>query len=97
MRDLAIHHALPFDTIDDSDARLALPSELQPINEKLMAYALGRSSTYGLNATEKALLYQRYIHLSAHWNPITHPSAERDTLFTNRPGDNDLRTEHPNE
>ncbi|MDD1969146.1 DUF2235 domain-containing protein, partial [Pseudomonas putida] len=97
MRELAVQHSVPFLEVPDEDKRLALPSELRPIHEKLMAYALGESGSYGLSPTEEALLYQRYIHLSAHWNPITHPSAERDTLFTNRPGENYLRTVHPDE
>ncbi|MEX6675734.1 DUF2235 domain-containing protein [Pseudomonas sp. W2Oct36] len=97
MRELAVQHSVPFREVPDEDKRLALPSELQPIHEKLKAYALGKSSSYGLSPTEEALLYQRYIHLSAHWNPVTNPSAERDTLFTNRPGENYLRTVHLNE
>ncbi len=97
MREVAVQHGVPFREVPNEDKRLALPSELLPIHEKLMAYALGKSGSYGLSPAEETLLYQRYIHLSAHWNPVTHPSAERDTLFTNRPGENYLRTVHPNE
>ncbi|HEY0286815.1 MAG TPA: DUF2235 domain-containing protein, partial [Pseudomonas sp.] len=97
MRELAVQHGVPFQEIPNDDKRLALPEDLLPIAEKLMAYAMGKSSTYGLSPTEEALLYQCYVHLSSHWNPATHSTAERDTVFINRPGDNDLRTEHPNE
>jgi type VI secretion system secreted protein VgrG len=97
MRELGVQHGVPFEPIDERDTRLALPAELEPIAQKLMAYAQGKTSTYGLNEAEEHLLYKRYVHLSSHWNPVTHRNAERDILFINRPGDNDLRTEHPNE
>jgi len=97
MRELAVQHGVPFDAIDESDTRLALPAELEPIAQKLMAYAQGKTSTYGLSEAEERLLYKRYVHLSSHWNPVTHRNAQWDLVFINRPGDNDLRTEHPNE
>jgi type VI secretion system secreted protein VgrG len=97
MRELALQHGVPFEPIPETNKRLALPDELVPIAQKLLAYAQGRTSTYGLNEAEEHLLYKRYVHLSSHWNPVTHRNAERDILFINRPGDNDLRTEHPNE
>jgi type VI secretion system secreted protein VgrG len=43
------------------------------------------------------LLYRRYVHLSSHWNPATNMNANADVAFINRPADNGLRTEHPNE
>lgn len=97
MRELAVQHGVPFQSIPASNKRLALPDELVPIAQKLMAYAQGKTTSYGLSEAEERLLYKRYVHLSSHWNPVTHRNAERDVLFINRPGDKDLRTEHPNE
>jgi type VI secretion system secreted protein VgrG len=97
MRELAVRHGVPFQAIPARNKRLALPEALIPINEKLMAYALGTNSTYGLTPLEEALLYQRYVHLSSHWNPVTNGTAERDLVFINRPAYNDRRTVHPNE
>ncbi|MDC6382988.1 DUF2345 domain-containing protein, partial [Pseudomonas graminis] len=97
MRELAVQNGVPFGPIDENNSRLALPFELQPINDKLMAYALGKTSTYGLSAAEESLLYRRYVHLSSHWNPATNMNANADVAFINRPSDNGLRTEHPNE
>jgi hypothetical protein len=74
-----------------------LPDGLPPLADELTAYALGKSKTYVLSPAEETLLYQRYVQLSYHWDPVTHPSAERDTPFTKRPGENYLRTVHPNE
>ena len=42
-------------------------SGLQPIGEKLMAYAL--ASPYRLTTEDERHLWSRYIHLSAHWTP----------------------------
>ncbi|WP_238591848.1 phospholipase effector Tle1 domain-containing protein [Pseudomonas abietaniphila] len=97
MRELAVQHGVPFQEIPAKNKRLALPQALVPINEKLLAYALGKTTTYGLTTAEEQLLYQRYVHLSSHWTPVTHDMAQRDFVFINRPGDNGRRTVHPNE
>jgi len=97
MRELAVQNGVPFQPIPANNKRLALPDELVPIAQKLLAYAQGKTTSYGLSETEERLLYKRYVHLSSHWNPVTHRNAQRDLVFINRPGENDVRTEHPNE
>jgi type VI secretion system secreted protein VgrG len=97
MRKLAVQNGVPFQEIPANNKRLALPAELLSIAEKLTAYAIGETDTYGLNPAEESLLYRQYVHLSSHWNPATNMNANADVAFINRPGDNDLRTEHPNE
>jgi hypothetical protein len=74
-----------------------LPDGLLRVAGELTAYGLGKSNTYVLNPAEETLLYQRYVQLSYHWNPANDWNSKLDTVFINRPGDNGLRTEHPNE
>jgi type VI secretion system secreted protein VgrG len=98
MRELAVRGGVPLRPISDKDPQLALPGELQPIAEKLMAYALGESASTGLTEAEKALLYRRYIHLSAHWNAAKNwNSSALDIVFINHPTDDYKRVVHPNE
>ena len=98
MRELGARHQVPFDVIEESDRRFALPAELIQVAEKLKAYAIGESSTMGLTQAEESLLYRRYIHLSAHWNALNNwKNSEWDIVFINRPGDNHQRIVHANE
>ena len=97
MRELAVQNGVPFDPIDDSNPRLALPEPLIPVSEKLINYALGKTSAYGLTANEEALIYRRYVHISSHWNPVNDWYSGVEPVFINRPGDSDLRTVHPND
>ena len=73
MHALASDEGVPFLPIRDS-AQTSLPPELRPIAAKLISYAKGEGSA--LSDTEQTLLYQRYIHRSAHWN-----NARRDSLM----------------
>ncbi|MBB3241121.1 type VI secretion system secreted protein VgrG [Pseudomonas sp. Tn43] len=98
MRELAVRHDVPFDIIDTNDPKLALPSELEPIHKKLLAYALGETTVEGLTLEERALLRRRYIHLSANWNAAKGlNSSDMNIVFINRPAKNNQRTVHPNE
>jgi type VI secretion system secreted protein VgrG len=97
MRELAVQNGVPFDPIDDSNPRLALPEPLIPVSEKLINYASGKTNSYGLTASEEALIYRRYVHISSHWNPVNDWISGIETVFINRPGDSDLRTVHPND
>lgn len=97
MRELGVQNGVPFNPIDDSNPRLALPEPLIPVSKKLINYALGDTPTYGLTASEEALIYRRYVHISAHWNPVNDWFSGMETVFINRPGDSDLRTVHPND
>ncbi len=90
MREVAVKAHVPFKSIP-LDRRLAIPAELESISQKLQAFALAESLSSGLSEAEEALLYRRYIHLSAHWN------ASLSLVFANRPTDSGVRVEYPNE
>jgi type VI secretion system secreted protein VgrG len=97
MRELAARNDVPFHAIKDKDPKLSLPAELQPIAQKLMAYALGETRHLGLSLDEDELLVRRYIHQSAHWNAVHDYNESRlDIVFINRPAENHVRLVHPN-
>ncbi|UVE17932.1 DUF2235 domain-containing protein [Pseudomonas sp. LS44] len=88
MRELAVGHGVPFDSIDETDNRTAIPKDLQAIAEKLMGIAAGRSGE--LSPTEQCYLRERYIHLSAHWTPtygllINKPAPNIRLTYNNKP------------
>lgn len=94
MHQLAARAGVAFAPDDD---RMALPVELHPIAAKLRAYALGEPFER-LNAQEHSLLQRHYIHFSANWNALNGwKTSDLDTLFINRPGEDNQRTLHPNE
>ncbi|MHC8364290.1 type VI secretion system tip protein TssI/VgrG [Pseudomonas sp. ZT5P21] len=98
MRELGARHDVPFQFIDEEDQKYALPTELKPIAEKLMAYALGDTRRTGLSVFEEELLYQRYIHLSAKWNAAKGwNSSDLNIVFIDRPAENYKRVVHPHE
>jgi type VI secretion system secreted protein VgrG len=98
MRELAVENGVPFRQIPEKDPRLALPAELLPISEKLMAYAQGKSKTTGLTSKEEELLFQRYVHLSDNWNAAKNRNnSDLNIVFINRPDINSVRMVHPNE
>ena len=98
MRELAVENGVPFRQIPEKDPRLALPAELAPISEKLMAYAQGKSKTTGLTSQEEELLFQRYVHISDNWNAAKNRNnSDLNIVFINRPDENSVRTVHPNE
>ena len=90
MREVAAREGAPFNVIDPSDNRMALPPMLEAIAAKVLAAVL-TGAAVGLTESEEALLFRRYIHLSAHWN------ASLGIVFANRPTDSGIRAEYPNE
>jgi type VI secretion system secreted protein VgrG len=97
MRELAARHDVPFQFIEEEDHKFAIPAELKPIAQKLMAYALGETFSVGLSMSEEALLYERYIHLSANWNAAKGwNNSDLDIVFIDRPAENYQRVVHPN-
>lgn len=98
MRELAVEHGVPFGEVDETEPRLALPAELIPIYEKLMPYALGKSTTLRLSAQEEQLLFQSYVHISDNWNAAKNRNnSDLNVVFINRPDNNYMRTVHPND
>ncbi|UVL01443.1 type VI secretion system tip protein TssI/VgrG [Pseudomonas sp. B21-048] len=95
MRELGAAHDVPFKVIDEEDQTYALPTELKPIAEKLMAYALGETRRTNLSLDEEELLYRRYIHLSANWNAAKGwNNSDLNIVFINRPAENYKRAVH---
>lgn len=87
MRELATQHDVPLMSVPDTP-QFALPPELIPLAEKLMAYAQGKQNQ--LNETDERLLWSRYIHLSAHWTPsggllINKPAPNLRLVYNNKP------------
>ncbi|WP_434457695.1 DUF2235 domain-containing protein [Stutzerimonas urumqiensis] len=86
MQALAVEAGVPLNPIQEKDPALALPEELVPISDKLMAWAKAGSGS--LTAQEERLLRQRYIHLSANWNVAAGSSGGKaDVIFINAPAD----------
>lgn len=77
---------------------MTLPDELLTIAAKLQGYALGATAEPALTESEKALLYRRYIHLSAHWNTsVGKTNNGLPIIFVNRPAQDNTRRIHPND
>lgn len=93
MRELGVRHGVPFIPLK---ANMQLPEELRAIAEKLKAYALGERRSPKLDKLENERLYQRYIHRSGHWNPLTDLTVSPDLVFPHRPVVG-ARVVHPNE
>jgi len=88
MRELAVQYAVPFSVIDENDEAAKLPPELQSVAEKILVFAL--KSGCSLLPAENRLLWDRYIHLSAHWTPssgllLSKPAPNRRLIFNNKP------------
>lgn len=88
MHEMACAEGVPFMAIRDC-AQINLPPELHTIAAKLISHARGEGA--GLSDGERSLLYQRYIHRSAHWNNARR-DALMDGLFLHAPATNGRRT-----
>ncbi|MBA1187535.1 DUF2235 domain-containing protein [Pseudomonas entomophila] len=83
---LARRAGVPLASIDEQDGRLAIPDELRPIADTLEAMALGEREAPGLTPEQRRVLTSRYIHTSAHWNPIKGlRNSALDALYIDRP------------
>lgn len=83
MRLLAVEGGVPFAVVEGE-----LPRELQMISGKLQDFALGRVADPGLTDEEQELLHGRYIHTSAHWNPLKGlRNSGLDVLYLDRPAE----------
>ncbi|CAG8865447.1 hypothetical protein PS627_01363 [Pseudomonas fluorescens] len=83
MRELAVEGGVPF-----AEVKEELPGELEAISGKLLDFALERVAGPGLNDEEARLLQARYIHASAHWNPLKGlRNSGLDLLYLDRPAE----------
>ena len=93
MHALACDEGVPFEAIDDSPD-FALPEELEDICRRLIGKA--RGDNVELTTEQEQLLRWRYIHHSAHWEPIIGTlGGLGDALFVHAPQPSG-RTIHPN-
>ena len=88
MRELAVQHQVPFDPIDESDNRVNIPADLQPIAESIITQGLNGSVQ--VSQAEYRYLHARYIHLSANWVPVTglllnKPAKNHRAVYVNKP------------
>lgn len=94
MHALACDEGVPFDPVPASADFMILP-ELQGIAHKLIAHA--RGAAYSLDAQEEAVLRQRYIHRSAHWDALIDSRHKfNDALFVHAPQSGG-RVRYPNQ
>jgi len=63
----ALESNVPFDSLNEQDSRFSIPSDLQPIADKIIAAAMEGENAV-LSDGEKRYLHGRYIHASANWN-----------------------------
>lgn len=89
MHTLGIQHGVVFQPLDESDNRISIPPELQPIADKVISYAK-RGASAPLTAEESRLLYGYYIHRSAHWTTsrgllINRPRSGGRAVYPDQP------------
>ncbi|MCO8160671.1 DUF2235 domain-containing protein [Pseudomonas sp. 21LCFQ010] len=93
MHTLACDEGVPFEAIGDSPD-LALPQALEDICRRLIGQA--RGDTVGLTPEQQQLLRWRYIHHSAHWEPLIGTlGGLGDALFVHAPQPGGRKI-HPN-
>ncbi|OHY79370.1 DUF2235 domain-containing protein [Marinobacter sp. AC-23] len=85
---LAKDAGVPLDPIDPADPEIILPDELQSIAAKITRH-INEGQPLQLSAAEEALLRQRYIHHSAHYQIA-------GSLFPFKPAPGNVRGVHPN-
>jgi len=85
---LAKDAGVPLNAVKPTDTGFSLPDELQPIATRI-THHINEGRPLQLTATEEALLRQRYIHRSAHYQ-ITGP------LFPFKPAPGGVRGVYPN-
>ena len=85
---LAKDAGVPFNKLNPALEEYALPDELQPI-ATCITHHINEGQPLQLSAAEEALLRQRYIHHSAHYQ-IAGP------LFPFKPAPDGVRGIHPN-
>ncbi|MBF8781643.1 T6SS phospholipase effector Tle1-like catalytic domain-containing protein [Pseudomonas fulva] len=92
MRELALRADVPFAALDEAHERYRLPEELESVSRKLHGFALGERDEIGLDEAQKSMLRARYIHASAHWNPLKGlRNSELDALYVDRPAEGGRR------
>ncbi|WP_227498908.1 DUF2235 domain-containing protein [Marinobacter sp. ELB17] len=85
---LAKDAGVPLDTVKPNETGYSLPDELQPIATQI-THHINEGDPLQLMPKEEALLRQRYIHHSAHYQTA-------GPLFPFKPAPDGVRSIHPN-
>ncbi|MAA73806.1 MAG: hypothetical protein CMN28_03770 [Salinisphaeraceae bacterium] len=88
MRELAVDQGVPFEAIG-TEIELALPARLNVMYPKLLQEAQTGNSELAME--DQQHLYENYIHVSAHWQPIKWYAP----LAAMKPAENYQRIVHP--
>jgi len=88
MRELAVIAGVPFDLLDDEDARFKLPEDLREISARVLDQVISGNEVK-LDLEQERLLLGKYIHQSAHWGTVV-------GVLVNRPARHSIRNVHPN-
>ena len=81
--------AVPFGALNEADRRFAVPSDLEPIADKVFSACMAGHSPI-LSIDEKRFLHSRYIHSSANWVPVK-------GFMANKPRHDFIRAIYPDE
>jgi type VI secretion system secreted protein VgrG len=91
MHQLAVEHGVPFEPINEQERKFKLPEDLEPIAARILGQIKARQPIV-LDTDQERLLLSRYIHCSAHWNPVKVLGME---VMVNKPADRNQRAVHP--
>lgn len=81
--------AVPFGALNEADRRFAIPTDLEPIADKVFSACMAGHSPI-LSIDEKRFLHSRYIHSSANWVPVK-------GFMANKPRHDFIRAIYPDE
>ncbi|MAB41131.1 MAG: hypothetical protein CMK77_02480 [Pseudomonadales bacterium] len=81
--------AVPFGALSEADRRFAVPTDLEPIADKVFSACMAGHSPI-LSIDEKRFLHSRYIHSSANWVPVK-------GFMANKPRHDFIRAIYPDE
>lgn len=86
MHQLALASGVPLLGFDQEAQPYWLPEDLKAISQQLQGCVSGCPPDCGLTAEQQRVLRTRYIHTSAHWNPVKGlRNSALDLLYINRP------------
>lgn len=85
----ASNSGVPFDQINDTDKRFAIPPDLGPIADKVFSACMAGHNP-NLSDEERGFLHSRYIHSSANWVPVK-------GFMANKPRHDFIRAIYPDE
>lgn len=99
MHHLAVEQDVPLGKIDPTDENVLVPTELEPILQKVLDQVSRGVDLPSLDREQQELLLQRYIHYSAHFNSIetliAGAPAKFEGIYPHAPSPSRERVVHP--